>query len=353
MKRMNREVSVRASRFANTLLSGVFRAIFLIEKAYEFSEPEVFEVDHEPDRMMYSRLDSYRLSNLPLAIANEDVLASRYQLFTEYDFVVVADVSQSMMLYWWGVYGGAPLPGHSVESLIAAVETHKWKTPGDRTKLFLLKYTLASFLHAARTNEFFSYVLLAGGDGVEVHDSRREPHLDETLLERIDEHYERLVRSGGDERPHLADALKQVLARRRRAIVLCISDFADCLQHINERSPGCSPGEIIVPLAEVSSRHRLLVLKVNHHLERTPQEGGGVFDVKNCPYLSGEVHAKERGYTVGDKDLALFSERSSQWRDSLERNFGKFGIKWQDLVAGQDDEKVDKKIYELGAQTGG
>ncbi|MDP2913229.1 MAG: hypothetical protein Q8N91_04405 [Candidatus Omnitrophota bacterium] len=353
LRRINREVSVRASRFANALLSGVFRAIFQIEKAYEFAEPAIFQPEHEPDRMLLNRLDGYRLSNLPMAIANEDVLVSRYQLFTEYDFVVVADVSQSMMLYWWGIYGGDPMPGHTAEELTADVEAHKWKIPGDRTKLFLLKYTLASFLHAARANEFFSYVLLAGDSKIELYDSRREPNLEETLLRNIDEHYGKLVTKGGEERPQLQEALRQVLARRRRAIVLCISDFNDCLQHINDKGGArLSQNDIILPLAEISSRHRLLVLQINHRLEHEPQAGEATFDVKNCPYLNGEIRSEQRGYAVSDRDLVLYGEKVDAWKKTLGVNFGKFGIKWQSLRAGKDDENVDTRIYELGVQTG-
>lgn len=353
LRRINREVSLRASRFANTFLSGVFRAIFQIEKAYEFAEPEVFGLDHEPDRMLWKRLDGYQLMYLPLAIANEDVLVSRYQLFTEYDFVIVADISQSMMLYWWGIYGGQPLPGQDTDSITNDMETRRWKIPGDKTKLFLMKYTLSSFLHAAKTNEFSSCVLLAGGDRVTIYNSRQEPNLEEAVLGYIDEHYERQVSCGMEEHPFIIQALRQVLARRRRAIVLCISDFMDTLQCINDRhAPRVSISAIMSPLVEISACHRLLVLQVNDRRELEPQEGEGRFDLKNCPYLNGEIHIKERDYAVGNKDLENYAQRVKDWNNSLHMGFDNFGVKWQHLKADQDDENIDARLYGLGMQSG-
>lgn len=351
LRRLNREITLRASQFANALFAGVFRAVFCVEKAYEFTEPEVFQPDYEPQRILWSRLNAYHLTHLPLAIANGDVLASRYQLFTEYDFVVVVDVSQSMMLEWWEWYGGELASGQEVSHLATRAVL------GDRTKLFLLKYTLASFLYAAKTNQFYSYVLLAGGDQIQEYDSRRDSNLEESLLERMDEHFRRLAASAGTETPRLGEALRRVSARRRRAIVLCLSDFRDTLIHCTHRDsgptrPALSWSEILLPLAQIAAQHRALALQVvdRHELEVTPEEAI-LHGTKNSPYVSPELHARNESWHIKKTALDQHARRVQEWAQTLRRNVPRFGIKFEQIIAGKDDERIDKKIYDLGVTT--
>jgi hypothetical protein len=345
LRRINREVSLRATRFANAMLSGVFRAIFRIEKAYEAAEPEVFQTDHDTDRILWSRVSPWHLDHLPLAIANEDVLASRYQLFTEYDFVVVADISQSMMLHWWHVYAGrddgANLP--------------TWRVCGDRTKLFFLKYTLASFLNAARTNDFVSFVYLVGNGAVRQRDSRREPDLSDTLLVDIDRHCRDMAEGQGPEPARLRDALRRIAARRRRAIVLCISDFTDALQYPGEREPRVSLRSLLLPLAEIAAAHRVLVLQILDRLEIAPQiEPSIKLTPKDCAYVNPEQHAEnEKLGTVDQHQLEKHVIRVREFHEGLRLGLAQFGIKYEHVVAnGDDDDRVDATIHRLGAATG-
>jgi hypothetical protein len=346
LRRINREVTLRAARFANALLSGVFRAIFRVEKALEFSEPEVFQLDYEPDRILWSRLDEYHLRNLPRAIAGEEVLASRYRLFTEYDFVIVVDVSQSMMLDWWVQYGGKVMEGE----IFRALPTQR--VGGDRTKLFLLKYALASFLHAARANDFMACALLAGGGTVQEYDSRQERNMEEVLLNYIDRHFRHLVQRTSAEPPKLAEALRRVVARRRRAIVLCITDFRDTLQHIGEDRPSVEMRETLLQLAEIATHHRLLVLQINDDLEMAPQEEHIRVGTRTCPHLNTERFADSHGLNLKARQLVRHRDRVREWNDILQRRLADFGIKSVQVIAGRNDLEIDRKIYELGIATG-
>lgn len=346
LRRVNREIVLAASRFANTLLAGVFRAIFSVEKGYEYSEPEAFQLEYEPERILWSRLNQWQMQNLALAVANEDVRASRYHLFTEYDFVVIVDVSQSILLDWYYDYGGEMPPrGESPE------EDDGEETVRDCTKLYMLKYTLASFLCAARANDYFSYVLLAGGGRVRGHDSRQDPHLEELVLTHIDEHFRQLVRLKREEPPSLPEAIRLVASRKRRAIVLCISDFTDLLEYPFGSTPRLPLRAILDPLAQVAEQHRLLALQVVDRRElecRVDQYPGGV---KQLWCLNPECFPDNSLKTVSDHKVRAHSLRVQAWNAELMRGFADYGIKFEQLVAKRDEQWIDKKIYELGIAT--
>lgn len=346
LRQINRQITLTASRFANALLAGVFRAIFDIEKGYEFSEPEVFQVEYDPDRIVWPRLNQWQIGHLALAIANEEVLASRYQVFTEYDFVIVADVSQSMMLDWWSMYGGETMPRTTPRPMPTRT------IPGDRTKLCLMKYILASFLCAARTNEFFSYVLLAGGGRVREYDSRREPNLDEILLNHIDEQYYQATQARRQESPMLVEALRRVAARKRRAIVLCLSDFTDTLAYPTQKTPRVAMRSILLPLTQIAAHHRVVAMQIVDESEIDPPERqDSHFEVKNSPYANPECYPENQSASLSRYRLGKHRREVEAWKIALSRAFGRFGIKFDRIVAGREDELVDKRIYQLGAST--
>ncbi len=347
LRRINREVSMRAARFANAILSGVFRAIFRVEKAYEAAEPEVYQLEYETDRILWARLDAWHMNNMAVAIANEDVLASRYHLFTEYDFVIIADISQSMMLNWWPVYG------ERLDEDMSKRPLPKWRVPGDQTKLFFLKYTLCSFLHAARINDFISQVLLVGGGKIQQRDSRTEPNLEEILLVDIDRHCRAMAEMRGPEPTRLQDALRRVAARRRRAIVLCISDFTDALRYPTEAEPRVPLREILLPLAEISAEHQVLVLHIMDRLEIAPQIELIKLMAKDCPYTNPECHPQQKPLgNVSPESLVEFRQRAETFCLDLHNGLAQFGVKYEQIVSGRDDEQVDKRIYQLGEATG-
>jgi hypothetical protein len=286
------------------------------------------------------------MRNLAVAVANEDVLASRYHVFTEYDFVVVVDVSQSMLLDWWQDYGG-----ETERDAESPEQDSRREKSRDHTKLYMLKYTLASFLCAARINDYFTYVLLAGGGRVRAHDSRQDPHLEELVLTRIDEHFRQLVYLDREEPPSLAEAIRRVVSRKRRAIVLCISDFLDTLEYPLGATPRLPLRGILEPLAQVAEQHRVLALQIVDQYEIEPPVRQWQGEVKDAWCLNPECFAGNKMEQLSEHKLGDHRRRVDSWNVEVARGFARFGIKFQRLVSNRDEAWIDKKIYELGVAT--
>ncbi|HHT9126403.1 MAG TPA: hypothetical protein ACFYD6_11385 [Candidatus Brocadiia bacterium] len=357
LRRMNRQISLRATQFANTLLSGVFRAIFRIEKAYESAEPETFQLDDDPERIVWSRLNDYQLSHLAISIANEDVVARRFQLFTEYDFVLVIDVSRSMLVNCWSIYGGRPHSDQTRE-MEESLESLR------KTKIYMMKYASASFLHAARNNKFTSWVTLLGGDRIQEFNSRDNYNLEEFILHRLDEHFGRLVDSGQTEKPMLDKALQQIARKKRRCIILCISDFMDCVEFATEKKvigkkirrqtpPRLSLQDVLLPLGELANQHRILVLFINDWAELTHYETDFETFSQQSALQDVETQQTNRKITITRNTARCIVDNVNNLHNSLTERFRRFGVMYEHLVAGRDDNVLDKKIYRLGIVTGG
>jgi len=346
LRAVNLEVSLRARKFSDQLLSGVFRAIFRVEQSFEFAEPEVFRLEHDPGRIAWSRLDSYNLKHLPVAIANEEVCANRYQLFTEYDFVVLADVSRSMMLRWGTVYG-----------MPKVQEPVRVWTEFLATKLYFLKYILLSFLSAARKNNFTRSIKLFGADRIMTYSSKEDAELEESILYNIDQHFRELAESELPEGPKLPDALREMLEYKKRCIVLCVSDFMDGVPRLGQgmrfQEARMELSDFIPSLAELAYRHKVLVFRINDTQERREHEMQERVSPDNAYY------DMESNPTLLDKGEALISPRQSRelsgrveiWRRRLSRALHSRGIDFENFEAGSLIN-IDRAIYRLGLVTG-
>jgi len=341
IRAVNREVSLKARKFSNELLSGVFRAIFRVEQAFEFAEPEVFQLEHDPERIAWSRLDSYKLSNLPVAIANEEVFANRYQLFTEYDFIILADVSRSMMLKWWHTYGATGAPFFSRNELV-------------KSKLYFLKYIVLSFLHAAKKNQFNCWIKLFGRNRVVTYSSRDDPHLEESVLQHIDNHFVRLAGSSESEVPMLPEALRETLEHKKQCIVLCVSDFMDGVPLLaNRRGKSGQPrmrlSDFVPLLAEIAYWHRMLVFRINDRNEKHVVPSGGDVAIDN-PYYDVETRPGLKG-KIDYKVSNTLKKAIDAWQKQLEGVLHSLGINFGMFEAGSL-ASVDRVIYRLGLVTG-
>lgn|SRR3990167_1431174 len=357
LKRINQQISLRATQFANTLLSGIFRAIFHIEKAYEFSETETFQLEHDPERIIWSRLDAYQMSHIAMAIANEDVVAKRYQLFTEYDFIVIADVSRSMLVNNWGIYGGRSYVDET-RSMEENLEILR------KTKLYVMKYALTSFLHAARNNKFMSWVILFGGDRILEFNSKDSYNLEEFILLKIDEHFENLVESCQTERPMLPEVLWQVARRNRRSVILCLSDFMDGVEFVNEKKilgkiirrqlfSKLNVRNILLPLGEIAYRHRILTLLINDWAEITHHERTGEVFAQENALQDVEIQPSNETITLESDSANKNVDSINIWRNNLTGMFQRLGVMHESLISGKDDDEIDRKIYRLGLVTEG
>jgi hypothetical protein len=342
IRAINREVSLKAKKFSDQLLSSVFRAIFRVEQALEFAEPEVFQLEHDPERIAWSRLDSYKLRNLSIAIANEEVCANRYQTFTEYDFVVLVDVSRSMMLDWWAIYD-APNAGSVPQAKLF------------KSKLYFLKYILLSFLHAAQKNKFNCWVKFFGRNRVVTYSSRDDSHLEESILSHIDLHFKSLAKSDKGETPMLPEALQEVLDHKKRCIVLLISDFMDGARLFDNKGLGHAKlglPDFVPYLAEIAYRHKMLVFRINDAREKIPSETENTLSVDNPYYdMESEPVLKEGQYYIDKKHSKDLRDKLITWQKQLAGTLNSLGIDFETFDAGSL-AGIDEAIYRLGLITG-
>ena len=340
LRAINADVTLRAQRLSTSLLAGLFRAVFLVEQSYEYAEPEVFTMDDEAERIDWSRLDAFQLRNLSLAIANEEVTARRFQEFSEYDFILILDCSRSMMLGWWDTYGSPFVDEETKTSLPRLLST----------KLYLMKYVATAFLHAAAENGFRSLVKIFGGNVVKSVTSAEEPHLRETILEYIDNHFIKLASSQAPEEPRLIQSLREVLQHRHRCIVLCISDFLDCISLLGPRrfgkqSPKVSLQEMGPLFGEISRRARAMVFHVNDIQEERVLElseettvDTPFCDVERWPGFKRRVGAKATQRLKGDL---------TKLRQTLGRVLSQFGLRYGSFAAGAISD-VDRLVQRFG-----
>jgi hypothetical protein len=343
IRAVNREVSLKAKKFSDQLLSSVFRTIFRVERALEFAEPEVFQLEHDPERIAWSRLDSYKLGNLPVAIANEEVCANRYQTFTEYDFIALVDVSRSMMLNWWPIYGATNTG--SVSSPRAKLFT---------SKLYFMKYILLSFLHAAQKNKFNRWVKFFGRNRLVTYSSRDDSQLEESVLNHIDMHFGALAQSSEGESPMLPEVLREVLEHKKRCIVLCISDFMDGVRLLGKRGLGHAKlalSDFVPYLAEIAYRHKMLVFRINDISEKSTVEMDAKLNVDN-PYYDMESNpVPKTDLRINLKYSRLLSKELITWQKLLAGSLSSLGIYFETFDAGSLAD-IDKAIYRLGLVTG-
>jgi hypothetical protein len=358
LRQVNEQITLAATRFANALLSGVFRAIFRIEKAYEAAEPEVFQLEHDPDRILWHRLDPHQMRNLAVSIANEELSCNRYQLFSEYDFVVLADASRSMMLNWWYVYG------FSDPSLLeVTADDSRLRL----SKLWCLKYVLAAFLAAAERNGFKSFVTLFGAGRTEEYTSASDPDLKRTILERADAVCYDLAETRAPEQPLMLEVMRQLVLRKRRCIILCISDFDDFVRHLSlgfggrchlERAPRLGASELSSLVGELAERHKCLILKVNDR-EELPEDLGVLapagtrlghcdrpwFNVEASP-VPKRTFVTPREPRISDRHLRMFHGETRRAHEGVRSSLTALGARWGEMVIGRDS--LDDVIYQLG-----
>ena len=188
---LNEDILSKASLLSNNLISGAFRSIFQIQQASEFAEPKVYHSGDSTENIMWSRLTTYQAKNLALSIAQEEILAKRYHKESEYEFLIIADISRSMMLRCWNIYNSPYVKtGFLFDRDEDFISFYKY------SKIYTLKIIINAFLNAARDNNYFSKVILFGGHNPPMEfTSRSEPELDKSILLSIDDHFYEMAKN--------------------------------------------------------------------------------------------------------------------------------------------------------------
>lgn len=341
ISQLNHNILLQAHDFAGNFLSGNFHSLYRIEKSYEFAEPEVYQPEHNPDQILWSKTDLTWLTRLPMAIANEELLIARYQQYTEYDFIIIADVSQSMASDWWPTYGAK----------ISSKSIHLPRSKnlfGDQTKLFYLKLLLVSFLNAAFKNGFDSSVYLFGDNSVREISSSQQTNFAESSLLEVDEHFFNAAKSNKSEKSQLLKALEQVLLNHHQnSIILLLSDFRDTLQHINEEVPQEDSSDLYSLLGELNEKHNLITVQINDLEELSPQKEGALLDTRLSPILNTEKYVKSSGNFVKKRKRLDYLSYVDHWMEMQRNLVFDLGIPYQHIVAGQNDHEAVRNLQQL------
>jgi len=341
---LNEDILSKASLISNNIISGAFRSIFRIQQASEFAEPEVYHSGDSPDNIMWSRLTTYQAKNLAHSFAQEEILAKRYQKESEYEFLIIADISRSMMLRCWDFYNSPYIKRHLLfdcdEDYVAF---YKY------SKIYTLKIIISAFLFAARVNNYFSKVILFGGHNPPMEfTSRSEAEIEKTLLQSIDDHFYEMAKNVTPEDAVLPDILRDQCSYYRKRIILILSDFTDGIHYINEKSKSSriQLDEIIPYIAELGNRYRVQVIRINDEWEIhcpysvIPQEktpDTPYFNVEDQPIIGikNTVYAGHRKYVI---------HAAKKWYDELDPEIRKCGAKMMSTVAGFNMDKLFDNI---------
>jgi hypothetical protein len=259
VRQVNDEIFEAAALVSEDLLIGLFRSLFRVERATEFSEPEVFAVHDDPSLILDKRMSAAHWKYFAHFLGNEEILVKRFRQFTEFDFLFVADLTPSMGYRWRDVYLG--IPGIS--------ENPDFIAPGDdaepadysSTKLYILKYLLYAFLFSAVRFGFNSRVLFFSLDKT-FQLTGRGPDFPFQALTYVDDHFM------DEQNPNRWDAidtypspyeevLNILLDLRSESVVVLATDFMD-LVHGRIGMSSVDPF-----LAELKARHRLAVMQIN------------------------------------------------------------------------------------------
>ena len=340
LEKVNRQISFKARRFSHMFLTGAFRSLFRIQKSQEFDTPSVFQLEDDPETLLLSRIDTWQLQQFSLALAQDTILARQYQQLSEYELVLMLDVSRSMMLNWWAAYG-APL--HLVPQLQSPDHHHLYWT-----KLFNLKYLAASFLNAARENGFRATVVFFGGlTPYPRFSSREDNSLSQSILHHLDKAFQKLVASKhvAPTEPAILGALREQMEIPSRRLILCISDFMDGVRHLDEAEPRLELGSLMGPLYHVASSHQLLVVKINDDREVKSSGFRTVGHSADTAYFNQEARPQCRP-SVAFQQIQDYINLNQAWHENLERALQSHGL-FGGTATGTDVEDILTRLFQV------
>jgi len=331
---INEDIIFKAYKLANCFLSGAFRSIFRLPQSYESAEPEVYQPGDSPERILWSRINSYQAKNLALSISQNEILAKRFYKESEYELVLLIDVSRSMMLKWWKIYESNLVKGKIGTNYNNIILPYL-----KNSKIYTLKLLTTSFLIAAKQNNFISKIIMFGGQGSPVEFStQNELELEKTIIRQIDNHFFKLAVNNLNEPVRLPSVLKEQCNYYKKRIIMCISDFLDGIIHIGSKEPRMNINDIIQYIAELSYRYRFLIIRINdfreimHDHDSHPEE---LFADK--PYIDVEEYPEKAiKFAIYPGHRKLFVKNANDWYCNFENNLRKTGAFSCNIVAGEN-----------------
>jgi hypothetical protein len=342
LRESENEIMASSQRLADSFLSNIFRSFFKVEKSAEISEPRSFSLADNPDRIMTEKLSLAQFHSLPAAVMNGEVLCRDFRFFSDMDFILVPDLSLSM-LYRWNLpflveslarSGGPASVGIQDPGMVEAMKGFR------NTKIFALEFLAASLLYAAVRNSFTVKVFPAA-TGIEFENHLpKDPHLPDYLIRRINTHLLGLFEKATHaerygEKPSLEKVLHEALASRKRGIVAVLSDFIDDTRPVEPL------------LVELRQRHALIVIRINDPFEVALPMPGLLQPVARTweHTLNLEDETRTRIF-LGRRDIASYNADSRRRREQLSRFLADERILFLDLVTDQN-ESIPGKLESM------
>jgi hypothetical protein len=337
VKEIKNEIILMAKKVATIFLGDVFRNIFSLEKSIEYSRPYVFQMGDDTDQILYDRLNSHQINNLPYYIINEEVLAKSYRPTREANFVVLIDLSMSM-LYRWPLIKLA-----TANKFLSLHQVDAIKEQCRQTKLYALKYLTYAFIDSAIQNDFKVRVVLFSNQiqqEIKENNDKRFPafvlnHIDEHL---IDSYAKAVSKDRYSEVGGYLTTLANTMHKRKRCFVLFLSDFLD---GIEELKPYLIELQYKIPLImgvindpyEINfpSRKFMTPVTVTH---------------EHCKNFEQDM---EREVRLSNKHINEFNSMAEKRRKDIFEFFNKRKIKYLDIST-QNNDKIPHILQKFNAQ---
>ncbi len=256
--RVNGEIFETANLLSSAMLTGLFRALFRVERATEVSDIDVFTTGDDPTLLLERKMSAAHWRFFASYLANEEILVKRFNVFTEYDFIFVADLTPSMGYRWRDAYLGQTGRSENPDFLPADLAGGP---PYSSTKLYLLKYLTFAFLLSAVRFGFRSRVHFFTADQTTTLTGQNE-ELAFQALQHIDLHFlddgdPEIWEAGRRQASPYESVLQCLMETRHQSVIVFASDFLDLVHrraHLDQ----------LMPLfTELKYRHRLAVLQLN------------------------------------------------------------------------------------------
>jgi hypothetical protein len=336
---INYEISLSAHRLSTNFLSDVFRSIFSIEKSLESIEPKTYAADDDPELILLNRLTPFQYHHLPFAIYNNDILCKNYKLFSDIEFLILADLSFSMLYRWC-------LTRYTfTDSCIDELNFNRLLKQQKMTKMYALKFICSVFVYSAMKNAFkinfvpFNENILLRK---KVHNDNNFPAF---ILNYIDDHnrdiYQQLLQNVNySENPGLENVIIHALKSKKRSTILLISDFLDECNHFESY------------MLDLKLRHSVMVVIINDPFEiHFPQEKRLLHLNKSWEHLKNNLEKNiSQRILLSRENIDQFNINAMTRRKKLFAFLKRERIPYLDLVTNENESipiKLEKLNFEI------
>ncbi len=334
MSEITNEIVLTAKKLTRMFLGDVFRDMSSTERSCEYAAPVIFEIGDSTDLILYDRLSTQQLKELPLYIMNEEVLAKSFNPMRELNFVIFADMSLSMLYRW-------PLTKLAATNQFVYGEHIKdIKEKCRQTKLYALKYMTYAFLDSAIQSGFKASMVFFNNRQESEIQAANDNRFPAFVLHYMDEHFQKLYTKAisDDKYSELdgcLDMLTNFVHKRKKCVVLFLSDF---LEGIEDLKPY---------LLELSYRCPIVMGVINDPLEiEFPQQkllSPVTLSYEHCKNMEANLEQEVR---LSNNLIKEHNAKAAARRHDMFNFFSHHKIKYLDIQT-QNNHKIPQMLQEL------